>query len=109
MRTLLILTLAAAFLQSGRPPAQPPPAPPDNAALREQGRHIFASQCGKCHDEDGRKKLADGSTLLGRLSASKDSHALLGTRLKRMTTEDSRAVSLYVDGLLSQFRSEKKE
>lgn len=107
MKTLLILTLAAAFLQASRPPAQSPAGPPDDAALREQGRRVFTSQCGKCHDENGRKKLSDGSTLLERLSASRDSHALLGTRLKKMTAEDSRAVSLYVDGLLSQFRSEK--
>jgi len=81
----------------------------DNAAPRDQGRRVFTEHCGKCHDADALKKLSDGSTLLTRLSASKDSQTLLGTRLKTMTAADRRAVSFYVGELLSEFQSSEKK
>lgn len=71
----------------------------------EHGRKVFAGKCGKCHDEDARKKLADGSTLLTRLAGSKDPNALLGTRLKSMNEEDRAGVITYVDDLLAAFRA----
>lgn len=81
-------------------------APVNNdASLREQGRKVFVSHCGKCHDEDANKKLPDGTTLLSRLAASKDPQALLATRLKSMSEADRRGVSLYMDGLLARRRS----
>ena len=80
------------------------PAPTD-PAQHEHGRKVFAGKCGKCHDEDARKKLADGSTLLTRLAASKDPNALLGTRLKSMNEEDRAGVVTYVDDLLAAFRA----
>jgi len=109
MKVPLIIFLAVAVLQGAQSHSQSSSAPSDNAAVREQGRHIFTDHCGKCHDENARKKLSDGSTLLTRLSASKDPPALLGTRLKTMSAENRRAVLSYVEDLLSQFRSSEKK
>src|SRR5215471_21705170 len=102
MKVPLILFLAVAVLQGAQSHAQSSSAPSDSAAVREQGRHIFTDHCGKCHDENARKKLSDGSTLLTRLSASKDPPALLGTRLKTMNADDRHAVLFYVEELLAQ-------
>ena len=107
MKLMLTITCAAVLsLALGQSPS--PTASSDTAAQREHGRAVFLSKCGQCHNEDGMKKLSDGTTLLGRLSSRKDPQALLGTRLKGMTTEDKSAVSLYVDTLLTKFRSENK-
>ncbi len=84
--------------------AQSPDSASDGSS-RERGKKIFASKCAHCHDNDASKKLHDGTTLLTRLAASKDSKALLATRLKSMSEEDRRGVLAYVEGLLSQFRS----
>lgn len=99
----ITLLLPAARLQSQSPPTS------EVAAQREHGRSVFSKQCGKCHNEDGMKKLSDGSTLLGRLSARKDPQALLDTRLKSMSPQDRSAVSLYVSDLLTGFRSIEKK
>ena len=88
--TILVLT-AFTWAQSGDP------------GQHEHGRKVFADKCGKCHDEDARKKLADGSTLLTRLAAHNDPNALLGTRLKSMNEEDRAGVITYVDDLLAAF------
>ncbi|HEY6250267.1 MAG TPA: hypothetical protein VI685_09915 [Candidatus Angelobacter sp.] len=107
MKAGLIIAFTAAVLLIARSYSESPVTPDDNA-IREQGRRLFAGKCGTCHDEDGKKKLSDGSTLLTRLSSSKDPQALLGTRLKSMTADDRHAVVFYVEGLLSQFRSANK-
>jgi len=109
MKVPLIAVLAIAVLQAAQSHPQSSSAPSDSAAVREQGRRVFTDHCGKCHDENARKKLSDGSTLLTRLSASKDPPALLGTRLKTMSADDRRAVLFYVEELLSQFRSSEKK
>jgi|SRR5215467_14502972 len=109
MKLMLTVTLAAAVFPLTFSQSQSPTAPSESAAQREHGRAVFSTQCGKCHNEDGMKKLPDGSTLLGRLSSRKDPQSLLGTRLKSMTAEDRSAVSLYVEGLLTQFRSTEKK
>ncbi|HKE32071.1 MAG TPA: hypothetical protein VKD65_10115 [Candidatus Angelobacter sp.] len=109
MKVPLIIFLAVLVLQGPQSHPQSSSAPSDSAAVREQGRRVFTDHCGKCHDENARKKLSDGSTLLTRLSATKDPPALLGTRLKSMSAEDRRAVLSYVEDLLSQFRSSEKK
>jgi len=109
MKVPLIIFLAVLVLQGRQSHPQSSSAPSDSAAVREQGRRIFTDHCGKCHDENARKKLSDGSTLVTRLSASKDPPALLVTRLKSMSAEDRRAVLSYVEDLLSQFRSSEKK
>ncbi|HKV95466.1 MAG TPA: hypothetical protein VJW20_23165 [Candidatus Angelobacter sp.] len=53
----------------------------------------------KCHDADGTKKLADGTTLLGRLSKAKDPEARLGTRLKN--PDERRQVFFYLKPLIA--------
>ena len=79
------------------------PAP---AAIAE-GKKIFVSQCAKCHDEDGSKKLPDGTTLLLRLSGNKDPEMRLGTRLKK--EEERRQVFLYLQPLMERVRAVLKE
>jgi mono/diheme cytochrome c family protein len=90
------------------PQAQSPAASPSDAALREQGRQVFTDKCGKCHDADAAKKLPDGSTLLGRLAARQDPQAKLATRLKSMSEQDARGVSLYMEDLIERFRAAEK-
>jgi mono/diheme cytochrome c family protein len=105
VKLVAIFPLAVAVASIASSWAQSPgPASPD-ASPREHGRKIFAGHCAKCHDEDARKKLGDGSTLLTRLAASKDPGALLATRLKSMNDEDRRGVNAYVNDLLASFRS----
>jgi mono/diheme cytochrome c family protein len=85
----LLLLGTAAISQNSAPPA------PDT----NQGKKVFAAAgCAKCHDADGSKKLADGTTLLGRLSKAKDPEARLGTRLKN--PDERRQVFLYLKPLL---------
>jgi mono/diheme cytochrome c family protein len=88
--------------------AQSPSPQPDEAALREQGKQVFVSQCAKCHDADAAKKLHDGSTLLARLAANKDPKARLATRLKSMSEQDGRGVVLYMEDLIARFRAAQK-
>src|SRR5215472_6697166 len=105
MKALLIIALTAAAFQVAAFQPQSPAGPAANTVPREHGRQLFTEKCGKCHDETARKKLSDGSTLLTRLSARKDWQALLGTRLKSMSLDDRQAVTLYLEGLLSEFQS----
>src|SRR5258708_5695363 len=80
----------------------PPPGPADITA-GNQGKTIFSSQCGKCHDADGSKKLADGTTLLGRLAKSKDPESRLATRLKN--PQERHQVFLYLQPMIERERS----
>ena len=105
MKTPSIFSTLATLLLATFSWAQSPAPQPADGALREQGKQIFVSQCGKCHDADGRKKLPDGTTLLARLAASKDPQARLATRLKRMSDQDGRAVVLYMEELIASFRA----
>jgi mono/diheme cytochrome c family protein len=93
------------LLWAGQQQQRSAPAPLGDVSLQEQGRKVFVSHCGKCHDEDANKKLPDGTTLISRLAVSKDPKALLATRLKSMSEADRRGVSLYMDGLLARRRS----
>jgi len=76
-----------------------PPAPADIAA-NDQGKAIFSTQCGKCHDADGSKKLADGTTLLGRLAKNKDPESRLATRLKN--PQERHQVFLYLQPMIER-------
>src|SRR5260370_36386249 len=108
MKAFAILFIAVSFLISVPYRAQSPAPRPTDAALREQGKQVFASKCGKCHDGDAGKKLPDGTTLLTRLTASKDPKALLATRLRSMSEHDGRGVALYMEDLLARFRAAQK-
>jgi len=78
-QSLLLSALTILLLGSGAAIQNPAQPVPDT----NEGKKVFAAAgCAKCHDADGSKKLADGTTLLGRLSRSKDPEARLGTRLK---------------------------
>ena len=99
MKSWLLIALITPALCPARP-ASDFSSPPANEAALQRGCELFTAKCGKCHDADGRKKLADGSTLLTRLAGSKDWQALLGTRLKNMPPQDRQAVTAYVEGLL---------
>jgi mono/diheme cytochrome c family protein len=101
-RTLLIPVFLSSPLWAQSSPSQ---SADSDAALRDLGKQIFSSQCGKCHDADAARKLPDGSTLLARLAASKDMKALLSTRTKKMSAQDARGVELYVGDLVAKYRA----
>ena len=106
MRVLGITLLTATVFVGVQPWAQSPSqAAADDAALRDLGKQVFTSQCGKCHDADAAKKLPDGSTLLARLAASKDMKTLLSTRTKKMSVQDAQGVHLYVEELVAKYRA----
>src|ERR1041385_5724423 len=98
MRQTVVFSAIAILLSLSRAAAQNPAAP---GSQPSEGKKIFASAgCAKCHDADGSKKLADGTTLLGRLSKVKDPEARLGTRLK--DAEQRRQVFLYLRPLIER-------
>jgi|SRR5215813_2572332 len=99
----LLVPLSTSLSSWGQSPARA--SAPSDSTLRERGRQVFTEKCGSCHDADAAKKLSDGSTLLGRLAARKDPQAKLGTRLKSMSEQDARGVSLYMEDLLARFRA----
>jgi len=65
----------------------------------DEGKQIFISRCAKCHDDNARKTLPDGTNLLARLAASKDLETALGTRLK--DPAERKSVKLYIDDLIA--------
>jgi mono/diheme cytochrome c family protein len=106
MRISRATLLAAALFFAIQPWVQAPSqSTADDAALRDLGRQVFTSQCGKCHDADAAKKLPDGSTLLARLAASQDIKARLATRTKKMSAQEARGIDLYVEDLVARYRS----
>ncbi len=69
----------------------------------DQGKTVFTSQCGQCHDADGSKKLPDGTTLLARLAKNKDPETRLATRLKN--EQERHQVFLYLQPMIERERS----
>jgi len=102
---LVVLSVAPALCFVIPNWAQLSPSPAVDPAVFERGKQVFTSHCGKCHDANAAKVLPDGTTLLARLAANKDPNARLATRLKSMPDQDGRAVVLYVDDLIAQFRA----
>ena len=100
MRQAVVFSAIAILLALSRAVAQNPAAPGPESS---EGKKLFTSAgCAKCHDADGSKKLADGTTLLGRLSKVKDPEARLGTRLKG--AEQRWQVFLYLKPLIERER-----
>jgi mono/diheme cytochrome c family protein len=100
MRQAVVFSAIAILLALSRAVAQNPAAPGPESS---EGKKLFTSAgCAKCHDANGSKKLADGTTLLGRLSKVKDPEARLGTRLKG--AEQRRQVFLYLKPLIERER-----
>lgn len=95
---LVVLFVAFAVAAAQDAKVQQPSA--DNLADLSQGKAIFVSRCASCHDENGNKKLADGTTLLARLAQSKDPEARLGTRLKNQA--ERHQVMLYMRSMLER-------
>lgn len=77
--------------------------PTESSTAGDQGKSIFVSRCGKCHDADASKKLPDGTTLLARLAKNKDPETRLGTRLKK--EEERHQVFLYLQPMIERERS----
>jgi len=95
-QALLFLAMAVLLLGSGAASQNPAQPAPDT----NEGKKVFAAAgCAKCHDADGGKKLADGTTLLGRLAKSKDPEGRLGTRLK--DPDKRRQVFLYLKPMIA--------
>ena len=90
-----VIPLQALAADSGTAPKDP--------TMLEQGKKIFVARCAKCHDNDAKKTLPDGTTLLGRLAKARDPEARLGTRLK--DPQERQAVMIYVDSLLKTLQS----
>jgi cytochrome c553 len=98
MRQAVVFSAIAILLALSRAAAQNPVAPGSESS---EGKKVFTSAgCAKCHDADGSKKLADGTTLLGRLSKVKDPEARLGTRLK--DAEQRRQVFFYLQPMIDR-------
>jgi len=103
MKPALLLHAIVFLLALGTAAAVQSPA---NAPDAGEGKKLFtAAGCAKCHDADGSKKLADGTTLLGRLAKAKDPEARLGTRLKN--ADQRRQVFLYLKPLIAAAAHEK--
>lgn len=100
MRQTVLSSAIAILLALSRAAAQNPATP---GLEPSEGKKVFSSAgCAKCHDADGSKKLADGTTLLGRLAKVKDPEARLGTRLKN--AEQRRQVFLYLKPMIERER-----
>ena len=76
--------------------------PPESPAANDQGKTIFTSRCGTCHDADASKKLPDGTTLVGRLAKNKDPETRLATRLKN--DQERHQVFLYLQPMIERER-----
>ena len=83
----VLVLIALAFLAAGS--AQNPVQDASENSPGERGRQIFVARCAKCHDEDMKKKLPDGSNLFARLKASSNPGQRLGTRLKDAQERDA--------------------
>jgi mono/diheme cytochrome c family protein len=73
-----------------------------DSATNDQGKAIFTSRCGTCHDADASKKLPDGTTLLARLARNKDPESRLATRLKNQ--QERHQVFLYLQPIIERER-----
>lgn len=87
MGVKLVILMAAAIFPANA--MQNPAQPSDDLAAGVRGRKIFVARCAKCHDDDMKKRLSDGSNLFSRLTATKDPRARLGTRLKDSQERDA--------------------
>lgn len=97
---LLILALASNYGVSQKAVL---PSGSRGDTVRAKGKSIFVSRCAQCHDEEGNKKLPDGTTLLQRLGKSQDPEARLRTRLK--DPQERYAVRVYLDEVMTRLRS----
>lgn len=101
MKQALVFSAIAILLALGTVAASQNPAGP--ALDSSQGKKVFAAAgCAKCHDTDGSKKLADGTTLLGRLAKNKDPETRLATRLKN--EQERHQVFLYLQPMIERER-----
>lgn len=103
MKSIIFAGIVFAGMTATPPPWQSAQNPAAASAVNDQGKTIFSSQCGKCHDADGSKRLADGTTLLGRLAKNKDPESRLATRLKNL--QERHQVFLYLQPMIERERS----
>lgn len=101
-RSILLLILALASNYGISQKAALPSGSTEDT-VRAKGKNVFVSRCAQCHDEDGNKKLPDGTTLLQRLGKSQDPEARLRTRLK--DPQERHAVMVYLDDFMTRLRS----
>jgi mono/diheme cytochrome c family protein len=103
VKSIIVAGMIAAIFPSLGATAQDRDAPVTN----NQGQAIFSGRCGQCHDADGSKKLADGTTLLERLAKNKDPETRLATRLK--DEQERHQVFLYLQPMIERERSTVKK
>lgn len=99
MKSLILGSIIAALLPWQGLTTQTQSA---TSATNDQGKAIFTSRCGTCHDADASKKLPDGTTLLGRLAKNKDPETRLATRLKN--EQERHQVFLYLQPMIVRER-----
>ena len=104
VKSIIFAGMIAAIFPWQAVTAQSKSAPP---ITNNQGQAIFTGRCGTCHDADGSKKLADGTTLLGRLAKNKDPEMRLATRLK--DAQERHQVFLYLQPMIERERSTVKK
>ena len=102
-RSILLLILALASNHGASQKAALPSGSTTEDTIRAKGKNVFVTRCAQCHDEDGNKKLPDGTTLLQRLGKSQDPEARLKTRLK--DPQERHAVMVYLDDVMMRLRS----
>ena len=99
MKLIIFVSMIAALLPWQGGTAQTQAA---DSASSDQGKAVFTARCGTCHDADARKKLPDGTTLLGRLAKNKDPETRLATRLKN--GQERHQVFLYLQPMIERER-----
>ena len=102
MKPIIFASVLAAIL-----PLQTVGQQRETALANDQGKAIFTSRCGTCHDADASKKLHDGTTLLGRLAKNKDPETRLATRLKN--EQERNQVFLYLQPMIERERVSLKK
>ena len=58
------------------------------------GKKVFVARCSSCHGEDARKRLPDGTSLVGRLAGKNDLKAALAGRLKKLPEQEQRTIAI---------------
>ncbi|HXE91528.1 MAG TPA: cytochrome c [Terriglobales bacterium] len=95
--SFLFLVAAADDARPPKPEASPAE---ESARLLAIGRDLFVARCGRCHDADGSKPLADGPPLNRRKVPADRLARMVDSRLKDATEEQRRAVKLHITSFM---------
>jgi mono/diheme cytochrome c family protein len=83
--------------------ADTPPAPDaERDRLLAMGKDLFVARCASCHNERGNKPLERGLPLNQRTLSREVIERNINSRFKSATTEQRRAVVLYLESFLAK-------